>query len=390
MINKNYNNLEESYLFSKIKDKVNNHISKTNRRVIKLGIGDVTLPISKTITDEINKASSEMSNIDTFHGYPDYEGYDFLRKSIAKYYQDRNINILENEILINDGSKCDCSNILDIFESNITVLISDPVYPVYVDSNVMRGNKIVYLNANKENNFLPMPDYTVKTDLIYLCSPNNPTGSVYTKDMLKEWIDYANFNKAIILFDAAYEMYITDKSLPRSIYEIDGARKCAIEFASFSKSAGFTGLRCGYTIIPKDLKRDDVNIYDLWYRRLSTKFNGVSYVIQRGANKVFDEICRKEINKNIDYYMENAKIITSTLDDLNIYYTGGSNAPYIWFKCKDNMKSWKFFDYLLENADIVGTPGVGFGKNGEGYFRLSAFGKREDIKEAMERCKKLM
>ena len=325
-----------------------------------------------------------------FKGYPDYEGYGFLREAISEYYESFGVSVSPDEILINDGAKSDAGNIGDIFSADNTVLVTDPVYPVYVDSNIMAGRKILYADANEENGFCAMPDPDVKADIIYLCSPNNPTGSCYTKAQLKEWIDYANVNNSLIIYDAAYEAFITEDDVPRSILEIEGARTCAIEMCSLSKTAGFTGTRCGYTVIPKELVLDGVNIYKLWYRRLSTKFNGVSYPVQCAAKAVFSEKGRKQIKENIAYYQENAKIISKTMDELGIKYTGGINSPYIWLKCPDGMGSWEFFDYLINNIYVVGTPGEGFGKNGEGWFRLTSFGDRENTIEAMERFKKLM
>ena len=389
-LNSNYDKLVPSYLFAEIANKVNTYIEKNpEKNIIKLGIGDVTLPISKVVINAMKKGVEDLGNIETFKGYPDYEGYEFLRKAISTYYKsEMNVDIGTDEILVNDGAKSDCGNIGDIFSEENIVLVTDPVYPVYVDTNIMSGRKIVYANSIKENGFKAMPDESVKTDIIYLCSPNNPTGSVYTRDELKKWVDYANRNNAIILFDTAYESFITE-DLPRSIFEIEGSRTCAIEFCSLSKVAGFTGVRCGYTVIPKELEREGQNIYKLWYRRQSAKFNGVSWPVQVGAAEVFTKEGQKQIKENIKYYQENSKIIAAALDELGIQYTGGKNSPYIWLECPNNMKSWEFFDYLLENANVVGTPGSGFGKNVEGYFRLTAFGSREATLEAVNRIKKL-
>ena len=290
-----------------------------------------------------------------------------------------------DEIFVSDGAKSDLGNILDIFGKDNTVLVTDPVYPVYVDTNLMAGRRVILADATEENGFLPMPDYSVKADIIYICSPNNPTGAAYTKAQLKEWVDYAKSTGAVILYDAAYECFIEDKNLARSVFSVEGAKECAIEFCSFSKMAGFTGTRCGYTVVPKAL--GDAN--KTWFRRQATKFNGVSYIVQKGAAAVFSEEGLKEIRKNIDFYKENAKLIADCMDKLKIKYTGGKNSPYIWLKCPNGMKSWEFFDYLLENAQVVGTPGAGFGKNGEGFFRLTAFGSRENTIEALERIEKL-
>ncbi len=385
-INKNYLNLEASYLFSTIAAKVREYSEKNpDKSIIRLGIGDVTLPLCNSVIKAMHSAVDEMAAQDTFKGYGPEQGYEFLKSAIKDYYAKNNVSLDLDEIFISDGAKSDLGNILDIFDTDNTVLVQDPVYPVYVDTNIMAGRKILYSNSNEENGFLPMPDETVKADIIYLCSPNNPTGAVYTKPQLKQWVDYALKNNSIILFDAAYESFISDETLPRSIYEIEGAKECAIEFCSFSKTAGFTGTRCGYTVVPKTLVYDNTELNKLWLRRQTTKFNGVPYIVQKGAAAVFSEEGQKEIQANIAYYKENAKIITDALDKLNIWYTGGTNSPYIWLKCPNNMKSWEFFDYLLNNMQIVGTPGCGFGNNGEGYFRLTSFGSKEKTIEAMNR-----
>lgn len=400
-VNENYLNVKESYLFSDIAKRVNSYLSDNpGKSVIRLGIGDVTLPLAPAVLDAMHKAVDEMGTKETFRGYGPEQGYDFLREKIVEYYRKRIINLEKDEVFISDGAKSDIGNITDLFDRDNTVLIPDPVYPVYVDTNVMNGRKIVYMDANESNNFLPMPG-SEKADIIYLCSPNNPTGAVYTKAQLREWIDYALENNAVILFDAAYERFISDDSLPRSIYELDGAKRCAIEFCSLSKTAGFTGTRCGYTIVPHDLmtkivknklrgsEETVVRFNKLWLRRQTTKFNGVPYIIQRGAEAVFTEEGMRQIDENIGYYKENARIIAETMDLLGISYTGGINSPYIWLKCPNGMGSWEFFDYLLTNINVVGTPGAGFGKNGEGYFRLTSFGDRESTVEAMNRFKAL-
>lgn len=389
-INKNYQKLEDSYLFSTIAHKVA-EFTKNNpdASVIRLGIGDVTLPLAPAVVKAMNKAVEEMGVKETFRGYGPEQGYGFLKEAIQKYYASRNTHLELDEIFISDGAKSDVGNILDLFDQDNTVLVPNPVYPVYVDTNVMAGRKIVFADANEENDFLPMPDENIKADIIYICSPNNPTGAVYTKEGLKKWVDYALKNNAIILYDAAYECFIKDKNLPRSIFEIEGAKKCAIEFCSFSKTAGFTGTRCGYTIVPQELVYDGVHINKMWLRRQTTKFNGVPYIVQRGAEAVFSEEGQKQIQENIAYYSENAKIIADTLKAKGIYFTGGTHSPYIWLKCPNNMSSWEFFDYLLEKAQVVGTPGAGFGENGEGFFRLTSFGDRAKTIEAMERFSKL-
>lgn len=388
-LNKNYENLEQSYLFSTIAKKVNEYIANNpDKKVIRLGIGDVTRPLCKAVVDAMHKAVDEMGVQETFRGYGPEQGYDFLRIAVQGYYKKNNVSLELDEIFISDGAKSDLGNILDLFDKNNTVLVPDPVYPVYVDTNIMNGRKVVFANANQENEFLPEVkdiDSEVKPDIIYICSPNNPTGAVYTKQQLKEWVDYANKNNSVILFDSAYESFITDTNLPRSIFEIDGARTCAIEFCSLSKTAGFTGTRCGYTIVPKELGK----VNKMWLRRQTTKFNGVPYIIQRGAEAVFTEEGMKEIAENLSYYKENAKLISETLETCNIWHVGGKHSPYIWLKCPNNMSSWEFFDYLLENAQVVGTPGAGFGKNGEGYFRLTSFGSKENTIEAMNRIKNL-
>ena len=295
-----------------------------------------------------------------------------------------------DEIFISDGAKSDLGNILDIFFLFNTVLIPDPVYSVYVDTNIMQGRKIIFAQANQENNFLPLPDDSLKADIVYICSPNNPTGAVYNKEQLKKWVDWANKNNAVILYDAAYECFISDESLPRSIFEIEGAKTCAIEFCSFSKTAGFTGTRCGYTVVPLELNFNDMSLNKMWLRRQTTKFNGVPYIVQRGAEAVFSNQGQKEIKENINYYKKNAKIIADTLTKHNIWFTGGVHSPYIWLKCPNNMTSWEFFDFMLEKIQVVGTPGAGFGKNGEGFFRLTSFGTNELTKEAMERLDKIL
>ena len=385
-VNKNYQNIADSYLFSTIAKKVSEFAQKNpDKKIIKLGIGDVTLPLCKVVVNALKKASEEMGVKETFHGYGPEQGYDFLKSKIQSYYRSNHVALDNDEIFISDGAKSDLGNILDLFDVNNTVLVPDPVYPVYVDTNTMAGRKIVYIDANAENNFLPLPDESIKADIIYICSPNNPTGAVYNKAQLISWVDYANKNQSIILFDSAYECFITDKELPRSIYEIEGAKTCAIEFCSLSKMAGFTGTRCGYTVVPKALVFDEMSLNKMWLRRQTTKFNGVPYIIQRGAEAVFTEEGQKEIQENLNYYKENAKIIADTLKRHNIWHIGGQHSPYIWLKCPNNMTSWEFFDYLLNNVQIVGTPGSGFGKNGEGYFRLTSFGSRENTLEAVKR-----
>lgn len=403
-VNNNFLKLQDSYLFSTIAKKVKAYQKEhPDKKIIKLGIGDVTLPIPNSIKLAMEKAVEEMNHKETFRGYGPEQGYEFLREKIIKYdYQKRNIEIDISEVFVSDGAKCDTGNIVDLFDTDNIVAISDPVYPVYLDTNVISGrsgeyiqNKgvyenIEYMKLTQENNFEIHPkDLSRRVDLIYICSPNNPTGTVLNKDILKEWVEYAKQNNSIILYDAAYEAYIQEENIPHSIYEIEDAKKVAIEFKSFSKTAGFTGLRCAYTIIPKELNIKGVSLNDLWKRRQCTKFNGVSYVTQRGAEAVYSEEGMKEIRENIKYYQDNAEIIKKGLDDAKIDYVGGINAPYIWLKVPNNMKSWDYFDLLLQKANIVGTPGVGFGPSGEGYFRLTAFGDRENTIEAMRRIKEL-
>lgn len=391
-INKNFLNVSESYLFAEIA----NRIAKWQKenpadapKLIRMGIGDVTRPLPKIIVDALVRASEEMGRAETFHGYGPEQGYDFLKEPIQKYYERFNVQLDLNEIFISDGAKSDVANILDLFSKDNEVLVTDPVYPVYVDTNVMAGRKICYAYSGRENDFLPMPEADTEGDLIYLCSPNNPTGAVYNREQLKKWVDFARAHGSIILFDSAYECFVTG-DLPHSIFEIEGARDCAIEFCSFSKKAGFTGTRCGYTIVPKNLEFDGGSLNKMWLRRQTTKFNGVAYIVQRAAAACFTPEGEKQIQENIDYYRENAKIITDTLDDLHIYYTGGKNSPYVWMNCPGNMDSWKFFDEFLEKAFVVGTPGAGFGRSGQNYFRLTAFSTHENTIEAMRRLRELV
>lgn len=386
-INTNYQNISDSYLFSTIAKKVNEFAAKNpDKKIIKLGIGDVTLPLCEAVVKALKTASDEMGVKETFRGYGPEQGYEFLKSEIQNYYKKHKVALENDEIFISDGAKSDLGNILDLFSTDNTVLVPDPVYPVYVDTNTMAGRKIIYIDANKDNDFLPLPDENISADIIYICSPNNPTGAVYTKEQLKKWIDYANKNKAVILFDSAYECFITDSNLPRSIYDIDGAKTCAIEFCSLSKMAGFTGTRCGWTVVPKQLENGILN--KMWLRRQTTKFNGVPYIVQRGAEAVFTPEGQQQIQSNLNYYKENASLISRVLTKHNIWHIGGKHSPYIWLKCPNNMTSWEFFDSLLTNVQIVGTPGSGFGKNGEGYFRLTSFGSHENTKEAVERLDK--
>lgn len=406
-INENFLELQDSYLFSTIAKKVAKFTEENpDKKVIKLGIGDVTKPIVPACIKAMQKAVEEMGTQEGFRGYGPEQGYDFLRKAIAENdYKTRGVEIQEDEIFISDGAKCDCGNIVDIFDKNNKVAITDPVYPVYLDTNVMSGrsgkyNKekeiyenIVYLPVTAENEFKPeLPKE--KVDLIYLCFPNNPTGTTLDKQELKKWVDYAKENKSIILYDAAYEAFITEENIPHSIYEIEGAKEVAIEFKSYSKTAGFTGVRCGYVVIPKEVKGfanngEEVSLNKLWNRRTCTKFNGVPYITQRAAEAVYTEEGQKQIKENINYYLENAKIIRQGLEEAGFSVYGGVNSPYIWLKIPEGMTSWEFFDKLLEEANVVGTPGSGFGPHGEGHFRLTAFNTKENTIEAIERIKKL-
>lgn len=388
--NKNYAKLETSYLFPTISRKVAEYQNAhPEAKIIKLGIGDVTLPLAPAVVEAMQKAVAEMGQKETFRGYGPEQGYDFLKEEVQKYYTKRQVSLDMDEIFISDGAKSDIGNILDLFDTDNVVLVPDPVYPVYVDTNIMAGRKIIFANATAENHFLPLPDKDVHADIIYICSPNNPTGAVYNKEQLKAWVDYALKEQAIILFDAAYEAFIQDENLPKSIYEIEGAKNCAIEICSFSKTAGFTGLRCGYTIVPLSLEFDGLNINKMWLRRQTTKYNGVPYVVQRAAAAVFTEEGQKQTKEAIAYYKENIRTISQALDELGIWYVGGQNSAYVWLKCPNGMKSWEFFDYLLQEIQVVGTPGAGFGQNGEGFFRLTAFGDQAQTKEAVERLKKL-
>ena len=390
-LNENYLNIKESYLFAEISNRVNAY-SKANpdKKVIRLGIGDVTLPLSEDVLKALHEGVDDQGRAETFQGYGPEQGHGFLRDAISDYYKSFDVSVDSGEIFISDGAKSDTGNITELFDADNTILVPDPVYPVYVDTNIMSGKNVTYMSGNAENNFLPMPDHNIHADVIYICSPNNPTGAVYNKEQLEKWVEYALKNDAVILFDAAYEAFISDPSLPRSIFAIEGAKKCAIEFCSLSKTAGFTGTRCGYTVVPKDLKfknsrGDDMSLNAMWLRRQSTKFNGTSYIVQKGAAAVFTKEGMEQCQKNISYYKENAKTISDTLEKYGIRYFGGAHSPYIWFECPNNMDSWDFFDVLLNNVQVVGTPGAGFGENGKNFFRLTSFGSHESTKEAMER-----
>ena len=401
-VNGNYLKLKAGYLFPEIARRVKTFAhNKPEKNLIRLGIGDVTEPLPKACALAMKSAVEEMATSSGFHGYGPEQGYSWLREIIADWdYKKRGCDIDSDEIFISDGSKCDSSNILDILGEGNRIAVTDPVYPVYVDSNVMAGRTgeagqsgcydgLIYLPIHEENGFqAQIPREPV--DLIYLCFPNNPTGAVASKSQLSDWIAYAKSNNSLILFDAAYEAFIQDKDIPHSIYEIDGAQECAIEFRSFSKNAGFTGTRCAFTVIPKALKGDikenqKIDLWSLWNRRQSTKFNGVSYIVQRGAEAVYSSDGQNQVRGLVDFYMKNAEIIRNRLDEAGFQVFGGENAPYTWIKTPSGMDSWEFFDFLLEKANVVGTPGSGFGSAGEGYFRLSAFNSRENVNEAMNR-----
>lgn len=394
-LNENYLNIKQSYLFSEVAKRAAAYTaSHPDKKIIRLGIGDVTKPLTTNVIKALHEGVDAMADGETFKGYGPEQGYEFLRNAISEYYAKNGVSVAADEIFISDGAKSDTGNITELFDNDNVILIPDPVYPVYVDTNIMMGKSIQYMNGTAENGFLPMPDKTVHADVIYLCSPNNPTGAVYNKEQLKEWVDYALENNAVILFDSAYEAFITDPKLPRSIFAIEGAKKCAIEFCSLSKTAGFTGTRCGYTVVPKDLKflsstGVEQSMNAMWNRRQSTKFNGTSFIIQNGAAAVFTDEGMAQCMENLRYYQENARIIADTLTKKNIRFFGGVHSPYIWFECPNGMEAWEFFDYLLEHAQIVGTPGAGFGENGKNYFRLTAFNTKENTLEAMERFEKL-
>lgn len=388
-LNDNFGRIKESYLFSDIAKKVNAYqAANPGKKIIRLGIGDVTLPLTPCVTRAMQKAVAEQSEKQSFRGYAPEYGYDFIRAAVSDYYSRRGVSISADEIYVGDGAKSDLGNITDILGDN-KILIPSPVYPVYVDSNLMCGREITLVNADAENNFLPAPPEGDTTYVIYLCSPNNPTGAVYTREGLAEWINYALRTGSLIIFDSAYESYI-DGDYPRSVYEIPGARECAIEINSLSKRAGFTGTRCGWTIVPEELESGGVKLGKLWARRQATKFNGVPYVVQRGAEASLSPEGEAECRELIGYYKKNAQIIASALELRGVWFTGGKNSPYIWMKCPGGMSSWEFFDYLLNRIQVVGTPGEGFGAAGEGYFRLTAFGDRSNTEEAAERLKTLL
>lgn len=394
LVNGNFVQLKQSYLFTDIAARVREFTAAhPEKKLIKMGIGDVTLPLAPVVVDAMRKAVNEMGCKSTFRGYGPEQGYEFLHDAIVKYYVRHGVDLDTKDVFISDGAKSDCGNITDIFDDSNIILVPDPVYPVYVDTNVMRGRQILYMEGSPENDFLPMPDPAIHADIIYLCSPNNPTGAAYTKEQLAKWVAYAQEHNAVILYDAAYEAFITDPDMPRSIYVIPGAKECAIEFCSFSKTAGFTGTRCGYTVVPQQLLRKTpegkvMSLNKMWLRRQTTKFNGVNYIVQRGAEAAMSMLGEKQCEEMLSYYRENARMMMETFDKKRYQYYGGQFSPYVWLRCPGGMKSWDYFNHLLNDLAIVGTPGAGFGTMGEGYLRLSAFGTHEGTKEAMERIAK--
>lgn len=384
--NKYYSELKDSYLFYNIAQKTKAYIEQhPGTKLLRMGIGDVSLPLCDAVIRALHEAVDDQASKNSFHGYMPECGAPFLREKIAEHYEKRGVSLSADEVFVSSGASDELGDILDLFERSGSALVIEPAYPAYVDANVMAGRKIVHLSSSEENSFLPEPSEDVKADLLYICSPNNPTGAVFSREQLQAWVDFANENGSVILFDAAYEAFIEDETLPHSIFELDGAKTCAIEICSLSKTAGFTGTRLGYTVIPKALKRNGMNLNEMWVRNRTTKTNGVSYIIQKGGAAVFTEEGQKQIHENIQIYKKNAKILMKALDQIGSWYCGGKNAPYIWMKCPEGMKSWEFFDYLLQEIQVVGTPGEGFGASGEGYFRFSTFGSPEDTKEAAER-----
>lgn len=389
--NMHYSELKDSYLFYNIAQKTKAYVEQhPGVKLLRMGIGDVSLPLCDAVIKALHEAVDDQASKSSFHGYMPECGASFLRDTIAKYYENRGVSLSSDEVFVSSGASDELGDILDLFERSGSALVIEPAYPAYVDANVMAGRKIVHLASGEENSFLPEPSEEIKADLLYISSPNNPTGAVFSRNQLQAWVDFANENGSVILFDAAYEAFIEDETLPHSIFELDGAKTCAIEICSLSKTAGFTGTRLGYTVIPKALKRSGMNLNEMWVRNRTTKTNGVSYIIQKGGAAVFTEEGQKQIHENIRIYKKNAKVLMKALDQLGIWYCGGKNAPYIWMKCPNGMGSWEFFDYLLHEIQVVGTPGEGFGACGEGYFRFSTFGSPEDTKEAAERLVKLL
>ncbi len=389
--NLHYADLKSSYLFYNIAQKTKAYLAENpDKKLYRMGIGDVSLPLAKCVIESLHEGVEDQAYKERFHGYMPECGAPFLRTAIAEYYRARGIKLEDDEVFVSSGASDELGDILDLFDRSNSALVIEPAYPAYVDANVMAGRKIVHLASGIENGFLPEPSEEAKADILYICSPNNPTGAVFGREQLQRWVDFANQNGSLILFDAAYEAFIEDENLPRSIFEIEGAKTCAIEICSLSKTAGFTGTRLGYTVIPKALEKDGLNFNAMWVRNRTTKTNGVSYIIQKGGAAVFTPEGQRQIHENIDYYKENARILMEALDELGIWYCGGKNSPYIWLKCPKNMGSWEFFDLLLKEIQVVGTPGEGFGACGEGYFRFSVFGSREDTIEAARRLKQLL
>ncbi|MBR6101789.1 MAG: LL-diaminopimelate aminotransferase [Ruminococcus sp.] len=389
--NMNYSHLKDSYLFYNIAQKVKAYLEEhPDAHIYRLGIGDVSLPLCDAVIKGLHQAAEDQADAATFNGYMPECGAPFLRTAVGDYYRGRGVQVADDEVFISSGASDELGDILDLFDRVNRSLIIEPAYPAYVDANIMGGREIVHLPSSRENGFLPLPDESTEAELIYLCSPNNPTGAVFSREQLKKWVDFANAHGSVIIFDAAYEAFIEDESLPHSIFEIEGARTCAIEICSLSKTAGFTGTRLGYTVIPKELERCGMKLNDMWIRCRTTKTNGVSYVIQRAALEVFTPEGQKQIHANIDIYKNNARTLMKALDELGIWYTGGKNAPYIWLRCPNNMGSWEFFDFLLNEAQIVGTPGEGFGRCGEGYLRFSTFGSPSETEKAAERLVALL
>lgn len=390
-LNMHYADLKESYLFAGIAKKTKEYLEQNpDKHLYRMGIGDVSLPLCDAVINALHEAVNDQAEKENFHGYMPECGAPFLRKAISEYYAARGVKLAADEVFVSSGASDELGDILDLFDRSSSALVIEPAYPAYVDANIIAGRKIVHLASSKENGFLPQPSEDTKADLLYICSPNNPTGAVFNRNQLKAWVDFANANGSVILFDAAYEAFIEDETLPHSIFEIKGAETCAIEICSLSKTAGFTGTRLGYTVIPKALNRNGMNLNAMWVRNRTTKTNGVSYIIQKGGAAVFTPEGQKQIHDNISIYKNNAKILMKALDELGIWYCGGKNAPYIWMKCPNNMGSWEFFDYLLNEIQVVGTPGEGFGACGEGYFRFSTFGNPEDTKEAANRLLNLL
>ena len=381
-----YTELKDTYLFNTIYRKTDEYLAAhPGEHVLKLGVGDVSYPLCQKVIEALHEAVDDQSRIETFHGYMPEHGAMFLREAIAKYYSGWNVDMTTDEVFVSSGACDDLGDLLEMFDRDNTVLVIEPAYPEYVDTNLLYGRKVIHLPAGEGDGFLPLPDESIDADIIYICSPNNPTGSAYTREKLKKWVDYANEKDSVILYDAAYEIFIEEDDVPHSIYEIEGADTCAVEVCSFSKTAGFTGTRVGYTIVPSKLERMGVNLNALWSRNRETRTNGISYILQKGASAVFTPEGQKQIYESISVYKKNAKVIMDALDKCGFWYVGGKNSPYVWMKCPNNMGSWEFFDYLLNELQIVGTPGVGFGSCGEGFLRLSAFGDPDDTKEAAKR-----